>query len=455
MLTSLRGRLWASYALTIVVALSVAAIFLLLYLLRNPVLYRQAQGRLQAAAALVKLSDVRGAKGSLEGIQDAASLFDVRIVLFSSEGAVLLDTTPGGAAMPFPKTGPFARVSRALRDANGRSWLYFLEKRADGSWLMVSALRPRLSILAFVADELLPLFAVGGLIALLLSLGVSYLLARWIAVPLEQIVTAAGMASPQPVNMSPGSGPREVRELSRAFNGMLQRIHVVQAAQRNLIADVSHELKTPLTSIQGFAQAILDHTADTPESQMQAVRVIQSESLRMQRLVTELLDLARLEAGSAEMARVQVDLSDILRAVAERLRPQIAATGTRLDFAGFGTPLLVMGDSERLLQVFSNVVENAVKYSPPGGEVRVAACVEAAWVEISVSDTGQGISESDVPRIFDRFFQADPSRQRGRGGGAGLGLAIAREIVRAHDGRITVQSLPGQGTTITVRLPAG
>jgi signal transduction histidine kinase len=241
--------------------------------------------------------------------------------------------------------------------------------------------------------------------------------------------------------------------LTRAFNSMIARVESSQRSQRDFVADVSHELKTPLTSIQGFAQAILDGTADTPETRIQAAQIIYNEAERMHRMAVDLLDLARLEAGTADLKMSVVDVRALLQNILEKFTPQAQTTGIRLELDVPPDLPALIGDGDRLAQVFTNLVDNGLKFTPPDGKVILAARTAGADMELSVSDTGVGILRAAIPRLFDRFYQVDTSRAGGEGHGAGLGLAIVREIVDAHGGRISVRSELGHGTTFVVHLP--
>jgi signal transduction histidine kinase len=211
-------------------------------------------------------------------------------------------------------------------------------------------------------------------------------------------------------------------------------------------------LKTPLTSIQGFAQAILDGAAQTPEALQQAASVIFNEAGRMHRLVMDLLVLARLEGGTADLQKAPVDLGLLLNNIIDKFKLQAEQANVRFNLQ-LGPLPTITGDGDRLSQVFTNLVDNAIKYSPAGGQVTIFAALAGADVLIQVRDSGTGISPEDQKRIFERFYQVDKSRRGGSGRGVGLGLAIAHQIVTAHHGRIWVDSAPGQGSTFSVSLP--
>ncbi len=458
MFSSLRARLWLSYALLIVTALAVVAIVLLVFLLRSPYLYRQTILRLGVAEGVLRRTPLT--KGQISSV---AQDFGVRALVFAADGTLIQDSEPGVAGIRLPAGALSPRALSTARDQTGRVWLYTLSRSADGNWLLVAAPRPALGpLLAVVSDELVRPILQGGLIALLLALVLAYGLARWIADPLQRLMAATrqfAANSAQRAGAKAGEanasrpvvegGPHEVRELTRAFNAMVARVQASQRSQRDLVANVSHELKTPLTSIQGFAQALMDGAADTPSARQHAAEVIHDEAGRMHRMVVDLLDLARLDAGTADLQISIVEIGGLLNGVVERFRPM--AVELRLEIAD-GIPTLA-ADGDRLAQVFTNLLDNALKFTPRKGHISIKAGLQGAEVQVSVADSGPGIATKDLPHIFDRFYQADSAREGGEGHGAGLGLAIVHEIVSAHGGRITVRSTPGRGTEFNVYLP--
>jgi len=446
MFSSLRSRLWLSYALLIVTALGVVAFVLIIFLLRNPVLYRQTFVELRTADNLVT-------DPSTSNVNFIAQALNVRILTFNSNGSVLSDTNPFSSTIPLPSQMILARLTQTVRDRTGKNWLYTLRQLPNGNWLMVAAPRPSVPILALLTDELLAPMLEGGVIALLLSLILAFVIARWIADPLQRLVSAA-RAFPQGTAMPVDArGPREVQELTRVFNAMITRVQASQKSQRDFVANVSHELKTPLTSIQGFAQAIMDGTVDTPEARRQAAEVIYNESGRMHRMALDLLDLARLDAGIINLQMSPMDVRALLNGIVEKFTPMASKAGVALNakFANDLPPLF--GDGDRLAQVFTNLVDNALKFTPEGGSITLRAIHDRNEIQVAVDDTGQGIPKEDVPHIFDRFYQADSARAGGEHHGAGLGLAIVHEIVAAHGGRISVRSALGRGTAFIVHLP--
>jgi signal transduction histidine kinase len=326
------------------------------------------------------------------------------------------------------------------------------EQPAISHWLIVAEqYRP----MRLALGDLFPRLLWAGVIAFVVSLGLAALLAYSISRPLDRIAQAAedvaGGSYDQRLQIST---PREVARLATSFNRMARQVQATLQSQQDLVANVSHELKTPLTSIQGYSQALLDGTASDAAAQERAALIIHEEAGRMRRLVDELLDLARLEAGQVHLAREPVDMADLLRDCAARFSAVAEKSGCSLQLHVSST-LPVMGDSDRLSQVLGNLVDNALKHSrdvQDGGRVLLGGECGEEWVSCSVTDNGPGVPAEELARIFERFYQVEKSRVR-RGGGAGLGLAIAREIVEAHGGRIVAESVEGLGTRFTMELP--
>ncbi|MBI4759642.1 MAG: sensor histidine kinase [Chloroflexota bacterium] len=452
MFTSLRSRLWLSYAFVIAVALGVVAFVLLVYLIRNPLLTRLTQQRLTTVQDLI-LTSPQKFLNSPSRLTEIAQTNNVRVIVFDASRSLALDTSPEKPSLPFPRRNLLNRAAQTVRDSEGAAWLYLFSRLPNGEVLVVAAPRPRVPALAIFTDEFFaPILQAAGM-ALALALLLAFALSRWVADPLQSVVGAAQKYPLKEIQPVPLRGPREVQDLTRAFNAMVARVHAAQQSQKNFVANVSHELKTPLTSIQGFAQAILDDTAATPAARKQAAQIIYDEARRLHRMALDLLDLARLEAGAADLKISPLETSLLLHGIVERFTPRAQAAGIalRLDVPPHLPPLL--GDGDRLAQVFTNLLDNALKFTPPGGEILISAKKAEAEIELSVADTGSGVPKEALPHLFERFYQADPSRAGGAQRGAGLGLAIVKEIIEAHGGTIGVRSQEGHGTTFTIRLP--
>lgn len=221
--------------------------------------------------------------------------------------------------------------------------------------------------------------------------------------------------------------------------------------RRDLTANVSHELRTPLTSIKGFTETLLAGAWADEQACRRFLTIIDTEATRLMTLVDDLMALSRLESRAEPMELRQVRLDAVVEEAASRLRPQAAQHRIALRTSA-GRETIVTADPDRILQVLTNLIDNAIKFTPEGGTVEVALSQDGADAVVSVADSGQGIPPDDLPRIFDRFYRVDRSRSR-EAGGSGLGLAIAKHIIVAHGGRIAVTSRLGTGTTFSVALP--
>jgi signal transduction histidine kinase len=314
--------------------------------------------------------------------------------------------------------------------------------------------------------QLALILLLGGVIAVLAAALVGAFLARQALRPIDRITqTALAIATEGKLDQriaAPGP-PDEVGRLTKTFNLMLDRLDEMFNAQRRFIADISHELRTPLTTIRGNVDLLRRMGGADPAS----LDAIRSESDRMIRLVGDLLLLAQADAG-LPMRREPLELDRMANEVVKQV--QVIAGSVNVVLANdTQAPLCVMGDPDRLRQLMLNLIDNAIKYTPSNGQVKVRVANEGGWARLEVSDTGPGIppehlkrGPNGVPLIFERFYRVEKSRARmaahsngnGRpGSGTGLGLSIAQWIAQSHAGRIDVQSEIDKGTTFTVWLP--
>lgn len=436
-------------------------------------------------------------------LDEQASARDVRTLVVRENGAVEYDSAgiyqrgeplPQADQKPLvqPRAAP-AMVTQTVQgefiDADGTEWLFVAQplfpfanmiqfglniiptppgqgqgrgKMMDSNaapTLLVMVARPvpqptLREVFRVFGDEFLAPLARAGLVGLLVAFGLSALIARSVARPLQQMSRATErLARGDFRGQVPVRGPYEVRALAASFNEMVARVAVSQQAHRDFLANVSHDLRTPLTSIQGFSQAIAEGVTSDPAAARRAAQIIHAEAARMHRMVEDLLDMARIEAGRMDMLRHAVQIGDLLRGVSDSLSVKARDQGVMLETdLPPGLPRIA-GDGDRLAQVFTNLLDNAIKHTPSGGRVSLRAETGPDSVLITISDTGEGIPPTDLSRIFERFYQVDKSRQRKRRSGVGLGLAITQQIIEAHGGTIQVASKVGEGTTFTVWLP--
>jgi two-component system sensor histidine kinase BaeS len=293
---------------------------------------------------------------------------------------------------------------------------------------------------SFLRDLLLA----GGVGAVLAGL-ISYLLARSIATPIGRVAQAsralAAGSSPEPL---PTRGTTEIVSLAEAFNDMARQLAASRESEQNFLLSVSHELKTPLTAIRGYAEGLAEGAfpADV------AAETILVESRRLERLVRDLLDLARMNRHAFHVGREPVDLSEIAREVV--VRHQASANEYGVVLAAEGDESWVEADHDRVLQIGSNLVENAMRVTPRAGYVTI----RADGSRLIVQDTGPGLDPADVPHAFDRFYLYD-KHSRERRVGSGLGLAIVKQLTLAMGGQVAVETAPGEGATFIVTLPSG
>ena len=288
-----------------------------------------------------------------------------------------------------------------------------------------------------------------GLVIFLGGVGAYWLAGRTLR-PVRAVSQAAQQIGPANLDTRLAlDGPDdEVRDLAIAFDGMLDRLQRSFGQQERFVADAAHELRTPLATLR----TTLDVARAQPniETDQRALTdMFERQLTRIERLVADLLLLAREDAP---LAREELILGVLLDEVINQLQPIAADCGIALSPATGAIETVIAGDSPLLARVFANLVENGLRYTPPGGAVTLAVATESAWISVAVADTGIGIALEDQERIFDRFYRSDRSRAR-HCGGTGLGLAIAADVIRRHGGCIALDSHYGRGSTFTVMLP--
>jgi len=399
---------------------------------------------------------------------NTAEQTDVRILVVDSDAqAIIFDTASDDDWVGDPLTQVERPQSLVMTDAgrgsifgtfihtNGSRWLVFAEPNPALGRALIFYAEPEPTPGEFFSAYFLRPLLFAGALAFLLAVLLAALVARSVVRPLQNLAVAAGaVARGDYDHRVPPQGPEEVRDVAESFNSMAAQVNATRTAQRDLVANVSHDLKTPLTAISGWSQALLDGTADTPAERRRAAETIFDEAGRMSRLVNDLLDLARLESGQFQLTQRFLDLGQVMADVERGLLPQARDKEIELSLDLSPTPP-VLGDRDRLVQVFTNLADNALTYTPVGGRVGLAVRALNGSVEGIVSDTGPGIPEEELPRVFERFYRLEKSRTRGEDNrrGSGLGLAIVNELVAAHGGCISVSSRVGQGTTFVVALP--
>jgi signal transduction histidine kinase len=301
---------------------------------------------------------------------------------------------------------------------------------------------------ALRADLWRAIAGAAGLAALLAML-VALTVSRRITLPVARLIVAARAmgGGDRSARVGDVRGPGELRDLSEAFDQMADSLARQERLRRNLVADVAHELRTPIAVLQAGHEALLDGVAEPTPGQLASLR---DEVLRLARIVDDLSVLASAESAALQLSQRRCDLSDIAATAADSLSGSFSTAGVSIDRRL--TEVQVMGDPGRLHEVITNLLVNALKFTPAGGSVLLESGPRELQAMLSVSDTGVGIPPDELPQIFERFFRG---KHAAGIAGSGIGLTVVAELVRAHDGRVDVISAPGKGTKITVTMPRG
>jgi signal transduction histidine kinase len=337
------------------------------------------------------------------------------------------------------------------------AYVYASIPHPDGGTLTVVARSPSRGFLGRISATLGFLQSVWWqlLAAAIVSAAIALLMARWLArgmtQPLRDMAQAARRMETGDYSTRVRTRSRdEVGQLAEAFNTMSAELEGLERLRRDLVANVSHELKTPITAIRAHLENLLD---GVERADPETLQVMLAQSERLGRLVDQLLDLSRLESGDVPLDRAPVPLAPLVSQVLSEI--DVARTDRGIAVSSEMPEDLppAFADRERVHQVLFNLVDNAVRHTPSGGAVTVSAHRHDGSVEVEVHDTGVGIPAEHIPRLFERFYRVDTSRSRDDDGGTGIGLAIARSVVEAHGGQIHAASEPGRGSTFTFELP--
>ena len=291
---------------------------------------------------------------------------------------------------------------------------------------------------------------IGGSVAIAIALLLTFVLSRRITSPIGALAKASRRLGrgdlSQRVQLQ---GESEVAALGQAFDSMAADLEHAEQLRRNMVADVAHELRTPLSNIQGYLEAIRDGVIKPDAA---TIHSLNEETALLSRLVNELQELSLAEAGELKLVYQAEDIAKLVKEAVTPWQPKVTAKEISLSLDLPDNLPLVNIDWQRVNQVLHNLLENAVAYTHKGGTINLAAIARGDWVEVSVSDTGEGIPAEDLPHVFERFYRVDKSRARATGG-SGLGLTIARRLVEAHGGTITAQSELGKGSRFSFTLP--
>jgi signal transduction histidine kinase len=299
----------------------------------------------------------------------------------------------------------------------------------------------------FVLDNITPLL----ISVTILGVSVGAILSHGLSAPLSRLAEAARAIGERDLSQRVEiSGTQEVREVASAFNEMAATLEQAEILRRNLLADVAHELRTPISVIQGNLQAILD---DVFQLDKREIARLFDQTRQLARLVDDLGDLAQAEAHQLPIQKLPVDMAVLISRESETYAPMAEAAGITFQTHSQAENAIILGDRDRLVQCLGNLLTNAFRHTPEGGSVTVSLTSDPQWLTIQVQDSGTGITPEHLPHIFDRFYRTDPARSRASGG-SGLGLAITRALITTLGGEIEAESPgAGLGSTFRIRLP--
>jgi len=380
---------------------------------------------------------------SWEGVQsvveDTAHVSGAHIILVSTNWTVIGDSKGELIGTNYTDSSESPLNLTLGKDILGRVYI-----SADPAAEIYVA--PFLRLSASINRSLL----LGGSLAIVIALLLTFVLSRRMTSPIGALARAARRLGRGDLSQRVQLGGKgEVAALAQAFNSMAADLEHDEQLRRNLIADVAHELRTPLSNIQGYLEAIRDRVMKPNAA---TIHSLNEEVALLSRLVNELQDLSLAEAGELKLVYQAEDITKLVKQAVTPLQPQLTAReiSLSLDLPDNLPPVNI--DWQQVNQVLHNLLENAVAYTHKGGTINVGAAKQGDWVEVSVSDTGEGIPAEDLPNIFERFYRVDKSRARVTGG-SGLGLTIAKRLVEAHGGTITVQSKLRKGSRFSFTLP--
>jgi two-component system, OmpR family, sensor histidine kinase BaeS len=454
----MRTRLFLSFFLIVLVSVGSFVIIMAQSARREVGAFMLRGGMVSVHGLAASLEDFYQENSSWDGVEDmlfahgitsgrragpgmGQGMMHQRLRLADRSGEVLFDTQER-----FP-TGEFTRdeISRSVPIRSGFRQVGYLLPEGGVSFSAVDQINllDRLNSAAWTA----------GLLGAGLSLLLAVLLTYPILKPVHNLTRAAeSMAHGDFSSRVPVGGDKDLAAVGKAFNNMAENLQKAEANRKALTADIAHELRTPLAVQRAHLEAIQD---DVYPLSLESLEPILAQNVLLTRLVEDLRTLALAEAGQLSLDKKKVDLSSIAVEVVDLFTPAAAASQISLNFTQpeKRLPLLEL-DPARIEQILSNLVTNALRYTPPGGVIDITLKQEAGAVFVTVADSGPGIPEHAIPYIFDRFYRADGSRSRDKGG-SGLGLAIARKLAQAHGGDLSASNRPEGGAVFTLRLPRG
>lgn len=439
----LQFRLLVSFTFVILVAIG-AVLFFVNQATRDEIRrYGEQADNLRALRVQSELSRYYFVNRNWDGIQPVieqwGNIYEQQIILTDSSGYIVADSQ-GKLTGAYNPESP-GRLIPFPFQAGVAGTVYIIPKSSS------ELSRESLQILFGAIGRY---FLWGGMIAIVVSMIMTYYFSRRVLSPVRELTQAARqLGGGDFTSRVDVRGKNEISELAATFNSMAVNLEKAEELRKNMVADIAHELRTPLSNIKGYLEATRDGVIEASED---TIRKLDEEATLLARLVNDLQELSLAEAGVLKMQFEEANIGAILSDTADLMQTRTAGKNITLATEiPVNLPLVHM-DIHRIIQVLRNLIENAITATPAGGSVTISAEEKDRFIEIGVTDTGEGISAGDLTRIFERFYRVDKSRARATGG-SGLGLTIARSLVEAHGGKIRAESEPGKGSRFSFTLP--
>jgi signal transduction histidine kinase len=430
-------------AFAIVIVVTIGATFFFTYQTTRSEISRAEErtATMQADRIELELSRYYQLQGSWEGIQPFVeqwgNLYGWQIILTDNQGTVVADSKEELLGEHYQTDSPGTTLF--LPWAGGDVGILYIHRTSEAD----------IASLSLLYNAMGRFFLWGGLVAVVIALVLTFFLSRRILAPVKALTSAAKRIGRGDFSQRVESKDKsELGELAQSFNTMASDLERAEKLRQNMVADVAHELRTPLSNLRGYLEALHDGVIK-PDAK--TIRSLGEEATLLSRLVDDLQELSLAEAGKLKLNRRPGDITELINQALAAVRGQAAAKGLSLatDLAELPAANI---DSHRISQVLRNLLENAIAHTAKGGVITVTAKKRGNWLKVSVTDNGEGIPAEDLPNIFERFYRVDKSRDRATGG-TGLGLTIAKRLVEAHGGKIEAQSKLGKGSRFSFTIP--
>lgn len=451
---SLQFRLMAAFSLVILVTMG--AVFLLINQSTRNEIHRFEQTREQIRTGRMEFelsayySRQKDWKGIQPSVQQWGSLYGRRIIVTDVNNVVVADSEGTLLGSKYLPNSPGTVLGNQPRPVFPAGQLSPPRGQNTIGTLYINPELPPVERSSLLYQPIGRLFLWGGLLAVVIAIVLTFVLSRRILSPIHALTVTAGQLGRGDFSQrvkSPGRG--EIGTLAQAFNKMADDMERAERLRRNMVTDLAHELRTPLSNIQGYLEAIRDGVMKADAT---TIRSLYEEAALLSRLTHDLQELTLAEAGDMKLVRQEEDLTKIINQTVTAMQAQALQKGVSLATNFVEQLPLCDIDSHRISQVLRNLLDNAMAHTSPGGTITVAARQSGKWVEVSVTDTGEGIPAEELANIFERFYRVDKSRTR-RTGGHGLGLTIAKRLVESHGGEIKAQSAVAKGSRFAFTVP--